>query len=311
MTPLLALARRAIHHWPRKLGALLVAVTLWLVVTTDETAISQRSLLVPIVVEGLGGDLVAAGLPDVVEVSVSGPSARIDRLRPESFEAVLELSDVVGDFQADVQVAGPQGITLERVNPNEVIGVLEAITNRTVPVRASVIGDVGPDERLLPSVDPQEARVRGRATIVAQVFAVVAPVLVEDVRGGLLSTGVAVHAVDETGRPLPELVITPPRVAIDVVMERVRIERRVPLTLFAPGAPGWSDLTDAPTDVAIAAPPSVLDDLVEVGASVDLPTEPPASGRYTLPLALALPPGAIALEAPTVSVRYDAPPLEP
>lgn len=310
MTPLATLARRAVHHWPRKLGALLVALTVWLVVTTDETAISQRSLLVPIVVEGLGGDLVAAGLPDVVEVTVSGPSARIDRLRPESFEAVLELSDVVGDFQADVQVAGPQGITLERVNPNEVIGVLEAITNRAVPVRAAVIGAVGPDERLRPSVEPGEARVRGRATIVAQVAAVVAPILAEEARGGLATTA-PLHAIDADGRPLLELVVTPERVAVDVAVEDVLVERRVPLTLFAPGVPGWSDPTGAPADVAIAAPATVLEDLDEVGASVDLPTDPPASGRYTRPLALALPPGAVALEAPTVSVRYDAPPLEP
>ncbi len=310
MTPLAALGRRAIHHWPRKLGALLVAMTVWLVVTTDETATSQRSLLVPIVVDGLDGDVVAAGLPEVVEVTVSGPSARVDRLRPESFEAVLELSGVVGDFQTDVQVAGPQGITLERVNPNEVIGVLEAITNRTVPIRVSVIGAVGPDERLRASVEPEAARVRGRAAIVAQVAAVVAPIEAAEARGGVVAA-VPVHAIDERGRPLLDLVVTPLSVTVDVSVEPILVERRVPLTLFAPAAPGWSDPTDAPADVAVAAPASVLDDLDEVGASVDLPTDAPATGRYTRPLALALPPGAVALETPTVSVRYDAPPLEP
>lgn len=300
---------RLVRHWPRKLAALVAALFVWLTVATDATTTAQRSLLVPLVVEGLDADRLAVGLPELVEVTVSGAPSRIDRLRPESFDAVLDLSGVVGTFQVEVAVAPPQGIALERVAPSEVFGELETVVTAEVPVRATVAGGLGPDERLAATPTPATARVRGRSTLVAQVIAVVAPVAAEDARTAATAT-VAPYAVDAAGRPVLEVVVVPPQVSLDLAIERVRVERRVPLVVLAPAAPGWSGLSDAPADVLVTGTASQLADLDEVEALVQLPTEAPAGGRYTRPLTLALPAGVFALEDPTASVLYTPTPVQ-
>jgi YbbR domain-containing protein len=301
--------RRLVHHWPRKLGALAAALFVWLIVATDATTTAQRSLLVPLVVEGLDADRLAVGLPELVEVTVSGSSSRIDRLRPESFDAVLDLTDAVGAFQVEVSIAPPQGIVLERVAPSEVIGELETVAVASVPVRVTVAGALGPDERLAASANPETAQVRGRAAIVDGVVAVVVPVAAEDARTAVAAT-VEPYAVDATGRPVLDVSVVPSRVAVTIAVEPVRVERRVPLSVAAPTAAGWSDVQEAPADVRVTGPATTLDALPVVEAVVQLPTEVPAGGRYTRPLTLALPEGVFALEAPTAAVTYTPIPPE-
>ncbi len=308
MNLLVQWGRRLVDHWPRKLGALAAAIFVWSIVATDATTTAQRSLLVPLLVQGLDSDRLAVGLPDLVEVTVSGASSRIDRLRPESFDAVLDLSDAVGAFQVEVSIAPPQGIVLERVAPSEVIGQLETVVVATVPVRVTVAGALGPDERLAATANPDAAQVRGRATVVADVVAVVVPVAAEDARTAIAAT-VVPYAVDATGRPVLDVAITPNRVAVTIAVEAVRVERRVPLAVAIPTAAGWSDLQDAPAELLVTGPASTLDGLAVVEAVVQLPTEIPAGGRYTRPLTLALPEGVFALEAPTAGVLYTPIPL--
>jgi YbbR domain-containing protein len=300
--------RRLVHNWPRKLGAVAAALFVWLIVATDATTTAQRSLLVPLVVEGLDADRLAVGLPERVEVTVSGSSSRIDRLRPESFDAVLDLTGVVGAFQVEVSIAPPQGIVLERVAPSEVIGELESVVVAEVPVRVTVAGALGPDERLAATANPETAQVRGRAAVVDDVVAVVVPVAAEDARTAVAAT-VAPYAVDAAGRPVLDVAVTPGRVAVTIAVEPVRVERRVPLTVLPPTAAGWSDLQGAPADVLVTGPATALDALEVVEAVVQLPTEIPAGGRYTRPLTLALPEGMFALEAPTASIAYAPNPL--
>lgn len=300
--------RRLVHNWPRKLGAVAAALFVWLIVATDATTTAQRSLLVPLVVEGLDADRLAVGLPERVEVTVSGSSSRIDRLRPESFDAVLDLTGVVGAFQVEVSIAPPQGIVLERVAPSEVIGELESVVVAEVPVRVTVAGALGPDERLAATANPETAQVRGRAAVVDDVVAVVVPVAAEDARTAVAAT-VAPYAVDAAGRPVLDVAVTPSRVAVTIAVEPVRVERRVPLTVLPPTAAGWSDLQGAPADVLVTGPATALDALEVVEAVVQLPTEIPAGGRYTRPLTLALPEGMFALEAPTASIAYAPNPL--
>ena len=301
--------RRLVNHWPRKLGAVAAALFVWLIVATDATTIAQRSLLVPLVVEGLDADRLAVGLPDLVEVTVSGSSSRIDRLRPESFDAVLDLTDVVGPFQVEVSIAPPQGIVLERVAPSEVIGALETVAIATVPVRVTVAGALGPDERLAATANPETAQVRGRAAVVERVVAVVVPVAADDARTAVAAT-VPPYAVDATGRPVLDVTVTPEPGGGD--------DRRRARARRAAGAArrGRADRTGLERPAGAPRPTSgsparrrTLDALSVVEAVVQLPTEVPAGGRYTRPLTLALPDGVFALEAPTVSVLYVPIPL--
>ncbi len=303
------LVDRLVHHAPRKLAALAVALVVWLFVASDTTTTAERSVLVPIVVEGVSAEKVVVGLPEFAEVTVSGPATRIDRLRPESFEAVLDLSGLSGDFQVDVVVAPPQGIALERVTPGEVIGIVESVASASVPVVATVLGDMGPDRRARITVTPAVADVRGRAAIVDRVVAVVAALPVGDALSANART-VAGYAVDADGRPLAEVTVAPTTVSVAWAIEPVWVERRVPLTVAEVAADGWSQPIDPPTAIALLGPPSVVDALTSVVADVDLPTEEVATGRYTRPLRPRLAAGVVATETPSATLTYTAaPPL--
>lgn len=303
-SPWRGLLDRATHHWPRKLAALAVALVLWLVLTSTDGSTAQSSLVVPIVVEGLADDQVAVGLPTQATVSVSGPTARVNRLRPDNLEAVLDLTGLSGEFNVSIEVAPPQGITLESVSPSEVFGVLEALTSRTVPVLVTVIGVEGGDQRLLTAADPDTAAVHGRAAVVAQVAAVVAPV---PAGSGVGVLSLPTYAIDAAGRPLPELTVQPVNVAVTLQRQAVRIERRVPVSLLPIFADGWTEPRNISSSVLLVGPQSLIDDLEQVVGVAALPTEPLADGRYTRPLTLTLPDGVVAMEIPTVDLDYQGP----
>jgi len=300
------LVGRLVLHWPRKLGALAVAIVVWLFVASDTTTTAQRSLLVPIVVEGVTVEQFVVGLPQFAEVTVSGPTTRIDRLRPESFEAILDLSGLAGDFQVQVAVVPPQGISLERVVPSDVIGIIEPVARAQVPVVATVLGNVGNDLRARPTVTPAEAEVRGRAAVVTRAVAVVVPLAAMDALAATARTA-AGFAVDAQGQPLAEIAVEPTTFALGWDLERVWVERQVALAV-APLPPGpWAQPEGAPTAVTIVGLRSVIADLDTVTADVDLPTGPLEDGRYTRPLRLRLPAGAVAQASPSVTLTYTAP----
>ena len=300
------LQRLLIQNAPRKLGALIIAVIVWLFVATDTATIAQRSLLVPIVVEGISAEQVVVGLPQFAEVTVSAPTTRIDRLRPESFEAVIDVTGLSGDFQVQVAVAPPQGIVLERVVPSEVIGIVEPVARAQVPVVASVLGELGTDLRARVTVTPAEAEVRGRAAVVARAVAVVVPLPAADaLAANALSA--AGFAVDATGRPLPEVAIAPATFGLGWDLEVAWVERTLPLEVQLPPEGPWSAPDGAPSTIAVVGPRSAVAALERVVADVDLPTGPVPSGRYTRPLRPRLPAGVVAAEFPTVSLSYTAP----
>jgi YbbR domain-containing protein len=301
------LVSRLLQNGPRKLGALAVALMVWMFVESDTTTTAQRSLLVPIVVEGVTSDQVVVGLPQVAEVTVSGPTTRVDRLRPDVLEAVLDLSGVTGDFQVQVSVAPPQGIVLERVVPSDIIGIVESVARAEVPVVPALLGDLGADQRARIAVTPALAQVRGRAAVVAGVMAVVVPLPVGSAIAGS-SQVVAGYAVDRNGLPLAEVSVEPVLFTLEWGLEAVWALRRVPLDVVPVTASGWSIEGAAPFEVALFGPPATLATLTAVVADVDLPTDEVPAGRYTRPLNLRLPVDVVAAETPTVAMTYAAPP---
>jgi hypothetical protein len=242
----------------------------------------------------------------VAEVTVSGPTGRIDRLRPEGFEAVLDLSGVSGDFQAPVAVSPPQGIVLERVVPGEIIGIVENVARAEVPVVSAMLGDLGSDQRGRVTVTPSVALVRGRAAVVTGVMAVVVPLPV-GVALGSSSLTIAGYAVDRNGLPLADVQVEPAAFTLAWGIEPVWSQRRLPLRVVAPTEPGWAFAADLPDDVAVLGRPATLATISAVTADVELPTGEPGDDRYTLPLSLRLPADVVAAESPTVTLTYTAP----
>ena len=289
--------RSMLDNWPQKLGALLLAGLIWLLVSTSEQTTTQRSLLVPLTVEGVGERRVAVGLPDFVEVTLSGPSNRVDRLRPENIEAVLELTGLQGEFQQTIDVRPPQGIELIRVNPEQVIGFLEQVSSKQVPVEVVWLQEPPPDVVLDAAAEPGTIQVSARDEILERVAVALAPVMPE--AGDVETTA---FAADATGLPVREVTLSPARVAVAVVERPILVRREVAVDLTPPSAERVGAVSLTGEAATIIGPPSTIDGIETVRATVEPATIPSGAGRYTLAVQLELPTGVIALEAPSASV---------
>jgi hypothetical protein len=296
-----AMRLRLLHDWPIKLAAVAVAALVWAFVTNDPTATAQRTLVLPIVVDGLDAERIAVGVPSFVEATVRGPAPRVDRLRPEAFEAVLDLSGAVGDFQTAITVAGPEGIEIEGLAPGNVIGRVETLARAEVPVVAAVIGGPPPGLGTRTTIVPANAVVSGRAEAIARVAAVAIALPSENlaIDGTLTDTG---YAIDADGRPI-DAVVEGGSFSVTWSSERLYRATTLPLVLEPLPTP-WTLAAPPPSEVTLFAVPGALADVDAVTASADLPTEAVAGERYDVALTWRLPAGAVPLTPPRVLAAY-------
>ena len=297
---------RLVHNWPQKLGALLLAVLLWLFVSNDSTSTTQRAFFVPLNVQGLSENQVATGVPERIEVTVSGPSPRVNALRPESIDAGLDLSGADGTFEESIRVSPPQGISLVRVNPTEVGGVVESTTQKSVPVRIALVGEAAPNLELDTTVSPDSVSVRGRSSLLSEVTAATAVVQAEP---GEVT--VTLFPSDASGEPVSGVALDPSVATVGLVGKRILHIRTVPIDLRLPS---FSPLTVQGSNLSsetlrVAGPVEALNALETIDVSVERPTTALEEGSYTFDVTPQLPEGVVALDMITLSVRLSESPL--
>jgi YbbR domain-containing protein len=302
MTALKRFVGLATHNWPQKLGALLLAFVMWLFVTTSSVTTTQRSLLVPLTVEGVEQSQVAVGVPKVVEVNVSGPSSRVDRLSPDDISATLDLTGLSGEFQQQINAQPPRGIQLVNVSPSDVIGFLETVGNRDMPLTVALGGSPPGDQLLSVTSDPTTVTLTGQQQVLQKVARVVVVAPAKEGR-------VQEHpfAVDDAGVPIGNVKIDPSTVNVQVSARAAMVSKSVPIEFTPPSAPDLQQATLSQPNVTLAGPAGVLAGIDSVKGTVQPPTGNVNPGRYTLPVRLDLPEGVAALTSPTAVLRYTRP----
>lgn len=300
-----ALLQRLARNWPPKLASVVIAFLIWLFVTSSSASLTERSLFLPLQVDGVAEGFVPVGLPQTVAVSVSGPSLRVDRLTPEMLRASLDLTAVSGEFTQEVTVQAPQDIRVLRVEPAEVIGFLETITSSTVAVTVALTGDPPAGMLVEAEAEPAAVTLTGRSQVLDRVARVLA--LAPAVGGGVAR----LVAVDAAGEPVPDVEFSPPTVTVSVGTRPALVTREVEVDLRAPSDPQIGAVTLNDPSVTVAGPPAALAELTSVAGTVDAPTGPVDPGRYTLPVRLALPEGVVAMQTPTATLQYVRQPLAP
>lgn len=294
------------HRWPQKLIALVLALLMWYFVTTDEAniIISQRTMLLPVSVEGLGDHQVTSGIPELVEVTVVGPSQRIDALRTESIEVVLDLRNVTSDFERRLQVIPPQGIDVTRTNPAEVIGQVETRIEASIPVQVAYFGKDSADMLIEAQADPEDVIVTGRSQQVEQVFAAIAPV--EATSG---EHSVRLYPADERGQPVSDVQLSPREVVVQVSEAPVYHTRDVPIELQLPELEPFviEDPRLTRETLRLSGPRSQLDALEAVPGRVEFATSMLREGDYNLLVRPELPEEVHALETARVELRLTRP----
>ncbi len=293
---------RLLHNGYLKLGALLVALVFWVFVHNDSTLVTQRIFRVPLNVEGLETEQVTLGLPERVAVRLSGPASRIRAINPEGVDAVLNLRNVRGDFEEEVRVFPPQGITLVSVNPREIIGSVEVQSSKRVPVQAALLRADPAGAVIEVSAQPSEVTVSGATSLIDRVTRVLAPFDPESARDR-----VDPYAADENGDPVPGVRVTPRLLRLEAVRSDVLYTKTLTVVLASISLPGLEVRSASLTrpEVTVAGPKAALETLTEIRAS--LPETPQLKpGQYTLGVTLDVPEGVVVLEPVQVTLQLRA-----
>ncbi len=246
--------------------ALLIAIIIWSVATSDENPPAQyypESLSVQ-TIDLPDGLVVSQESPTTVKVRLRAPQSSWDQLTTSSFRVLADLQGLsVGLHQVPVrlQVADPQ-VSVVSIEPSEIGVRLEQLKTRTLDIHSDILDTVplGYDAKP-PTVTPKQATVSGPAVLVEQVSEVVADVLL---RGAKTPFGreVTLIARDAQGNQINGLTITPATVTVNVQIEQ-RVGYKdvsVKASLKGTVAAGYwvSNIAVNPTTVTIVGSADVL-----------------------------------------------------
>ncbi len=303
--------RRARRDAPAKVAAVGVALGLWWVATNDPGTTVQRSLLVPLAVDGVAADEVAVGVPARVEVVVTGPSDRMDRLDAGDVDASLDVTGVDGPFAADVEARVPAALRVVRVVPAEVIGRLEAVRRATFDVAALLPStpDGADVAWRVATLAPARAVVEARDPVLADVDAVVAVLRDADAADRAVAgdARVPLVALDVDGRPVAGARISPTDARVRLAADDLRqaTQREVRLV---PLPEGVRLVALATPDATVVGPAAALAALPDLPAAVPDATATWPAGTYDVVLVPDAPSGVAVATPLRATIRIGADP---
>ncbi|HYN87411.1 MAG TPA: CdaR family protein [Ardenticatenaceae bacterium] len=262
--------------------ALILATVVWVVAANDTNRISEdifpRSGGIEIELEGMAPGLVAlSGDSERVQLYLRAPEASWNRLEPGDFRAWVDLStDAAGRHQVEVQVshlppADPQVRVLRR-DPDRITVELDEIITRTIPVTVE-LDDSGAIpfsyEVLTPTVEPPAVTLSGPSTILAQIEAAVARVVLGDARTTIVTSD-RVSLVDRSGTQVrvdevPGMRMEPAQVQVTVPVRQRPGYRELAVTPFIADRPAdgyyLGDVDWEPRQISVVGLPATIEAL--------------------------------------------------
>ena len=239
--------------------------------------------------------------------SVLGESNSVNRLRPENFDAFLDVSSIDGDYEERITVTPPQNINLLAVSPESAIGTIEGIRTITLPVEVALYGTMPDDAVVSVVAEPAEVVVRGRQSTLERLTKAIALFGIQEETNTL-----RLYAVDDEGRPVSEVALEPSTVTTKLTAESVLHTKEVGLSLSLPEVAGLnieginlnqSTLTVAGSEQSLTLLEDVTAELVLVNIN--------GAGEYSLEAKPQLPEGVLALETITALLVLSEPPANP
>ncbi|AFZ67869.1 CdaR family protein [Deinococcus peraridilitoris] len=294
--------RRTLHNLPQKLLAVLAALGLWFVATSDRRDTIERSFATPLQINDETANApqgerrsVTGVAARTVRVTMRGPRNQLLNLSGEDIEASISVTgQPAGAFQVPVRVRAPGGFQVVRFDPASVSGFIDSEITRTLGVQ---LATTNLPERALPTFEltPRTVQVSGAQRVVQDV-ASVATVPVSLPRGA--TAEVRLIAIDATGRPVTDVRLSPATVNVartdsaDLPIKTVDVE--------LPEPPAGLEVVSAelsPPRVRILGDQQTLANLSAVTARVNY-----RAGQYSARASLKLPAGARSLETVTITL---------
>ncbi len=264
--------RRAAQEATLLVTVIVLALAVWFVIADAENREIEERLGFSLQVEvrGLGSNLVVAGEPLPVTVTVVGREDDLEAARPEHFLATVSLRNrAAGRHSLPVRVEAVEGdVRVRAVQPETVVVILQETVEREVPVvvEPSNFPQIG--FRVgTPEVRPETAIVSGIASEVDAVDSVVARL---DLGGAEASVerDVILEARTAAGGAVTQVVVNPrvANVRVPIVQEVFRRTASILPDVTGTPADGYRVRTvrATPATVEVLVSVDVLDDEVEV-----------------------------------------------
>lgn len=247
--------------------SLLLAVVLWYFVTDTENPTLIDVYPSPVSVEPVNVTeaLAVANQLPAVQIRISAPADRWERLTPANFKAVVDLNGFGARAQevpVRVEVDGVRGVRVVDVQPRTIMVNLEDLATRQVSVAARAVGSP-PLGYQIGAVTPQttSARVSGPESLVVLIDQAVADVNVTGLTVNVRQN-VVLKAVGTGGAEIRGVRLEPTNVPVNVEVIQTTIVRTVPLAVDVAGEPdpGYavSRVASSPSAIQVQGPIEAL-----------------------------------------------------
>lgn len=264
--------RRAAQEATLLVTVIVLALAVWFVIADAENREIEERLGFSLQVEvrGLASNLVVAGEPLPVTVTVVGREGDLEAARPEHFLATVSLRNrAAGRHSLPVRVEAVEGaVRVRAVQPETVVVILQETVEREVPVVVEPSNFPQLGFRVgTPEVRPETAIVSGIASEVDAVDSVVARL---DLGGAEASVerDVILEARTAAGGAVTQVVVNPrvANVRVPIVQEVFRRTASILPDVVGTPADGYRVRTvrATPATVEVLVSVDVLDDEVEV-----------------------------------------------
>lgn len=132
---------------PYKILAVLLALIMWYFVIGEERA--EVGLTVPLELINIPRDLIVVNnVVHGIDIRVNGPGSLVRSLTAESLSKRLDLSNTkAGTVSFSISSEGiplPRGVKITRINPTQVMVVLQKLMTQKISVKPRIVGKPAP-----------------------------------------------------------------------------------------------------------------------------------------------------------------------
>jgi YbbR domain-containing protein len=273
--------------------SIVFAVSLWLFVTWDSTALSSRNISVPLKYPDLQDGYSIANAATAIDVTLEGRIENLALMDRNEITASVAVNDLrPGKYRLPVQLDIPDGVRLSGYSPQIVDVELFRIIERTLRPTLSVIGQA-PENLSLGnvSIEPPEVMARGAEALILSIRRAEVRESAEKLMDGI-NGELAVKLVGEDG-DIEGILVEPSQVRVAAKLEEVIDLKRVPVTVSAEGVPAEGFdigiVSISPDMVTLRGRRSSLQNVNEIvlnaidvtghseAMDIDVPIDPPAS----------------------------------
>lgn len=256
------------NSWLARIMCVIVASILWVYVMNEQNPITTRSFTVPLQTVHLQDDMLVKDLPETVNVRVSGTRSQIAALRTADVKAFIDFEGASKGRNAYRVTAQVKNGEVIEITPSLLQLEIDTQVSKEMKLEARIVGV--PHSGITVSrmdLNPLQVKISGAEERINQVAKVLVMVDISNHDKNFETDATAV-AVDQLGREMYDVKVTPSKVSTTVTIVRQLGTNDFPIKADLSGKlPSGITLVGTkitPQTVRLTADPKVLGELKEI-----------------------------------------------